>query len=165
MSNLTLVVIPGPGARTVNLSEGMTVQNLVDNESLRGRDIIVNGQALSPSDYSTTVLSQGMEIFATASVKGNNDSVTLVIIPGPGARTVVIRDGATVSDLVSTQNLQGRDIIINGQAVAPSTFDTTTLTPNDEVFATASVKGNVKNGPSTTGRPSGSGRGNNPPRK
>lgn len=78
MSNLTLVVIPGPGARTVNLSEGMTVQNLVDNESLRGRDIIVNGQALSPSDYSTTVLSQGMEIFATASVKGNNDSVTLL---------------------------------------------------------------------------------------
>lgn len=145
MSNLTLVVIPGPGARTVSLSEGMTVQTLVDNEGLSGRDIIVNGQAVSRSDYSTTVLSQGMEVFATASVKGNNDSVTLVIIPGPGARTVVIRDGATVSDLVSTQNLQGRDIIINGQAVAPSAFATTTLTPNDEVFATASVKGNVRN--------------------
>jgi sulfur carrier protein ThiS len=145
MSNLTLVVIPGPGARTVPLSEGMTVQTLVDNEGLSGRDIIVNGQAVSRSDYSTTVLSQGMEVFATASVKGNNDSVTLVIIPGPGARTVVIRDGATVSDLVSTQNLQGRDIIINGQAVAPSAFATTILTPNDEVFATASVKGNVRN--------------------
>ena len=53
---------------------------------------------------------------------------------------------------------------MNGEGVASSNYSTFPLSQGVEVFATASVKGNVKNGPSQTGRPSGGGRGNNPPR-
>jgi sulfur carrier protein ThiS len=70
------------------------------------------------------------------------NTFTLVIIPGPGARSVTLAEDATVSDLISAQNLTGRDIIINGQSVSSSTYGTTTIPANAEVFATASVKGN-----------------------
>ncbi len=71
MSNITLIVIPGPGARNVNIQNDMTVEQLVVQENLHGRDIIVNGQGVLPLNYSTTTLTNGMEIFATGSVKGN----------------------------------------------------------------------------------------------
>jgi len=91
-------------------------------------------------------------------------TITLVVIPGPGARTVTITDNMTVEQLVIQENLHGRDIIVDGVGIAPNTFPTTPVASGSEVFATGSVKGNMKNGPSTTGRPSGGGRGNNPPR-
>lgn len=91
-------------------------------------------------------------------------NVTLIVIPGPGARSVNIQDNMTVEQLVVQENLHGRDIILNGQGVLPANYATTLLSQGMEIFATGSVKGNVKNGPSTTGRPSGGGRGNNPPR-
>ena len=71
MSTITLIVIPGPGARTVTLPQGATVTDLVQRESLFGRDIIINGVSVLPTNYSTTVIESNMEIFATASVKGN----------------------------------------------------------------------------------------------
>jgi sulfur carrier protein ThiS len=74
MSNITLIVIPGPGARSVSITEGMTVSDLVSQESLHGRDIIVNGSGVPVSEYNQTSLSSGMEIFATGSVKGNSKS-------------------------------------------------------------------------------------------
>jgi sulfur carrier protein ThiS len=70
------------------------------------------------------------------------NTFTLVVIPGPGARSVTLANDATVSDLISAQNLTGRDIIINGQSVPTSTHSSTTIPTNAEVFATASVKGN-----------------------
>lgn len=72
MSNITLIVIPGPGARAVNIQDNMTVEQLVVQENLHGRDIILNGTGVMPQDYSTTTLTQGMEVFATGSVKGNS---------------------------------------------------------------------------------------------
>jgi hypothetical protein len=101
-------------------------------------------------------------------------SLTLIVIPGPGARTVEIANSATVADLVCQENLHGRDIIINGQGIRPTDWEATTVLANAEVFATGSVKGNAKGGgskgggrpanaPSGTGRPSGGGRGNNAP--
>jgi hypothetical protein len=71
MSSVTLIVIPGPGARSVNISNQMTVEQLIVQENIHGRDVIINGQGILPANYSTTVLLQGMEIFATGSVKGN----------------------------------------------------------------------------------------------
>lgn len=71
-------------------------------------------------------------------------TITLVVIPGPGARTVNITDGMTVEQLVIQENLHGRDIIINGAGVAPNTFPTTSITSGSEIFATGSVKGNMK---------------------
>jgi hypothetical protein len=71
MSTITLIVIPGPGARTVNLSDNATVADLVAQENLHGRDIIINGEGISPSTWSTTNVPASSEVFATGSVKGN----------------------------------------------------------------------------------------------
>lgn len=97
-------------------------------------------------------------------------TITLVVIPGPGARTVTIQQDTTVETLVVSESLHGREIIINGQGISPSAYATTTIASGSEIFATGSVKGNAKGGggrpanaPSGTGRPSGGGRGNNAP--
>ena len=71
MSTITLIVVPGPGARTVEITPNMTLETLIVQESLHGRDIIVNGQGVQPSSYSQTMVVSGTEIFATGSVKGN----------------------------------------------------------------------------------------------
>lgn len=71
MSTITLIVIPGPGARTVNLTPGMTVEQLVVQQNLHGRDIIIDGVGITPTSFSSTTLSPNSEIFATGSVKGN----------------------------------------------------------------------------------------------
>ena len=96
-------------------------------------------------------------------------TLTLVVIPGPGARTVNFNDGMTIEQLLVQENLHGRDIIVNGTGIQPNSFSTTPLVASSEIFATGSVKGNGKgspsNAPSTTGRPSGGGRGNNAPSK
>ena len=140
--NTTLIVIPGPGARNIQLAEGTTVEQLITQENLHGRDIIIDGVGIAPANYQTTVLTANSEIFATGSVKGNTDSITLIVIPGPGARNLNITNGMTVEQLVTQENLHGRDIIINGVGVAPANYQTTVLTANSEVFATGSVKGN-----------------------
>ncbi len=97
------------------------------------------------------------------------NTVTLIIIPGAGARSLTIQQNTKVSDLVAANNLHGRDIIINGMGITPSTYGSTLIPEGAEIFATGSVKGNGKNspvnGPSQTGRPSGGGRGNNPSKK
>ena len=95
--------------------------------------------------------------------------ITLIVIPGPGARTITLNSSTTVEQLVTQENLHGRDIIIDGVGVSPANYQTTTISANSEIFATGSVKGNggngrPANGPSKTGRPSGGGRGNNAPR-
>ena len=71
MSTITLIVIPGPGARSVNITENMSVAQLVAQEALHGRDIILNGSGIQPNSYNDTLLTSGMEVFATGSVKGN----------------------------------------------------------------------------------------------
>lgn len=71
MSSITLVVVPGPGARTVTITDGMTFEQLIVQENLHGREIIVNGQGLQPTSYSTTTVPTNSEVFATGSVKGN----------------------------------------------------------------------------------------------
>ena len=68
---ITLIVIPGPGARTVNLDASATVSQLVCSENLHGRDIIINGVGISPTEYENTIVPASAEVFATGSVKGN----------------------------------------------------------------------------------------------
>ena len=143
MQNLTLVVIPGPGARSVQVQPGATISDLVCQESLHGRDIIVNGQGVPANLWDSTTIASNSEIFATGSVKGNTtQTVTLVVIPGPGARSVSISSNATLSELVCQESLHGRDIIVNGQGVPSNMWDQTLVVPNSEIFATGSVKGN-----------------------
>ena len=72
MAEATLVTIPGPGAKKINIPHGSyTVQNLIDDEGLSNRDIIINGQAVMPQQYSSVTIPENSEVFATASVKGN----------------------------------------------------------------------------------------------
>ena len=142
MNNVTLVVIPGPGARTSQINDNATVSDLVCQEGLHGRDIIVNGQGVPANLWSETVIPANAEVFATGSVKGNNDNITLVVIPGPGARSVELEPGMTVSDLVCRENLHGRDIIVNGQGVPANSWNDFVIPVNAELFATGSVKGN-----------------------
>ena len=99
MTNVTLIVIPGPGARSIQIQDNATVSNLVCQENLHGRDIIINGQGVPPNSWETTVVPANAEVFATGSVKGNNSQATLVVIPGPGARTVELDPEMTVADL------------------------------------------------------------------
>lgn len=71
MSTVTLIVIPGPGARSVSITTNMTVAELVCQESLHGRDIIINGQGVQPGNWDDHPVPANAEIFATGSVKGN----------------------------------------------------------------------------------------------
>ena len=71
MVNLTLIVVPGPGTRSVHLNENATVADLINQETLHGRDIIIDGVGVTPAQYATTVIPANSEVFATGSVKGN----------------------------------------------------------------------------------------------
>jgi len=125
---LNLVVVPGTGCRQVTAESCQNVADFVSANNLHGRDIIINGTGIRPQDYNTTLMAGAMEVFATGSVKGNVErSVTLVVVPGPGARQVTIDDTMTVASLVASQNLHGRDIIINGVGISPSDFSTLNL--------------------------------------
>lgn len=69
--------------------------------------------------------------------------VTLVIVPGRGARRYPLNEGATLSDLseVSEHPFEGRNIVVNGKSVPQSQWDTFQLSAGNEVFSTKAVKG------------------------
>ena len=71
MKNINLIVIPGSGARPVSLNQNATVADLVSQENLHGRDIIINGSGVPGTSYSETLIPDNAEVFATGSVKGN----------------------------------------------------------------------------------------------
>ncbi len=142
MQNLTLIVIPGPGARSLSVTPNTTVEQLITQQNLHGRDIIINGTGVQPADFQTTVIPANAEVFATGSVKGNSSSATLVVIPGPGARSVSLTPNMTISQLVCRENLHGRDLIVNGTGIQPAQWEQYVIPANAEVFATGSVKGN-----------------------
>lgn len=71
--NITLIVIPGPGARQLSVGQNTTVAQLVCQENLHGRDIIINGSGIPASQWEATVIPSNSEVFATGSVKGNNE--------------------------------------------------------------------------------------------
>lgn len=74
MTNITLIVIPGSGARQLSLNSDVTVAQLVCQENLHGRDIIINGSGVPVNQWETTVIPTNAEVFATGSVKGNINS-------------------------------------------------------------------------------------------
>lgn len=71
MRQVTLVIVPGTGAKTIQVEDTMTVSELVTRESLFGRDIIINGVGVQPTQFNTQTLAGAVEVFATGSVKGN----------------------------------------------------------------------------------------------
>ncbi len=69
-------------------------------------------------------------------------SIVLVRVPGPGATTVDVEDTMTVAEFAARENLNGRNIVLDGAGLAPDQWSSTTLAGIREVFATGSVKGN-----------------------
>ncbi len=80
MSNATLIIIPGPGARSIQLDPNMTIAELVCRENLHGRDIIINGAGVPSAQFETTTIPVNAEIFATGSVKGNSLNFTMRLL-------------------------------------------------------------------------------------
>lgn len=66
--------------------------------------------------------------------------ISLLILPGSGQRDVTLPVGSTIRSLVTAQNLQGRQIVVNGETVPEASFGRA-LVSGDEVAALASVKG------------------------
>lgn len=80
MSNATLIIIPGPGARSIQLDSNMTIAQLVCRENLHGRDIIINGTGVPAAQFETQIIPNDAEVFATGSVKGNSLNFTMRLL-------------------------------------------------------------------------------------
>ena len=70
--------------------------------------------------------------------------VNLIRVPGTGLDVVSVNDGWSVQKFVEENQLHGRDIVINGRGIPASEWNNTQLYGAEEIFATASVKGNKK---------------------
>jgi len=68
--------------------------------------------------------------------------ISLILLPGTGQRDVTLPTGATLSDLVAQEDLGGRQIVLNGEAIPASAFGSTTLASGQEVGAIGASKGN-----------------------
>ena len=71
MRYVTLVLVPGPGASSVEVAEGMTLSQFAADHGLNGRQLIVDGEGVAPDNWSNVTLDGATEIFATGAVKGN----------------------------------------------------------------------------------------------
>tara|TARA_Y100001970_G_C14242691_1_gene865890 strand:+ start:1624 stop:1851 length:228 start_codon:yes stop_codon:yes gene_type:complete len=72
----------------------------------------------------------------------NTRFITVVMVPGEGARTLEVATNAVVSDVVRELNAFDRAVIVDGEAVAQSSWNSTSLEGATEVFLTGAVKGN-----------------------
>lgn len=69
-------------------------------------------------------------------------TISLVLVPGPGHRTVQVAAGTTLAQFAADHNLNSRQLIVDGEGVPASQWGSVTLDGATEVFATGSVKGN-----------------------
>lgn len=69
-------------------------------------------------------------------------NITLTVIPGNGERSISVGQGTTLSDLVATEELQGRVITVDGSQVEAGHFSAVALRDGMSIYATQSVKGN-----------------------
>lgn len=67
---ITLIVIPGSGAKTLTYPAGTSLETLVSQYNLQDRNIVVDGTGVAKSDYASFTLRDSMEVFATSAVKG-----------------------------------------------------------------------------------------------
>jgi len=70
MRTIPLMVTPGAGLRRIAINDEMTVAELVSQEGLFGRSIILDGEGVLPDNYTTTTLDGVVEVWATGAVKG-----------------------------------------------------------------------------------------------
>lgn len=66
---VSLIVLPGAGQRDVQLRDGATIADLVRQESLTGRQIVLNGNTVDAGSFGRALRS-GDEVAALSAVKG-----------------------------------------------------------------------------------------------
>ena len=71
MRYITLVIVPGPGQKSVEISDSTTLAQFAADHTLNGRNLIIDGRGVPTEEWSSTTLSGVTEVFATGSVKGN----------------------------------------------------------------------------------------------
>lgn len=71
MRYITLVIVPGTGQQSVEVSDDMTLAQFAANFALNGRNLIIDGRGVPADEWATTTLAGATEIFATGAVKGN----------------------------------------------------------------------------------------------
>jgi len=71
MRYITLVIVPGPGQKSVEVSDDTTLAQFAADHALNGRNLIIDGRGIPTEEWSSTTLSGVTEVFATGSVKGN----------------------------------------------------------------------------------------------
>ncbi len=72
MIHISLVVLPGTGQRVVQLPTNATLETLVEQESLQGRQLCINGQIVPRTAWSNIVLKSRCEVAALQGSKGNS---------------------------------------------------------------------------------------------
>ena len=68
---ITLVLVPGTGAQSVEVQPGTTLAAFAATHSWNGRQLIVDGEGVPADQWSSVTLDGAVEVFATANVKGN----------------------------------------------------------------------------------------------
>jgi sulfur carrier protein ThiS len=71
MRYITLVIIPGDGASSVQVADDTTLAQFAANHGLNGRQLIVDGEGVPATQWGAVTLDGATEIFATGAVKGN----------------------------------------------------------------------------------------------
>ena len=69
-------------------------------------------------------------------------SISLVLVPGPGLQHETVALGSTLAQFAADKGLNGRQLIVDGENVAPGDWSNVTLDEASEVFAVTSLKGN-----------------------
>jgi sulfur carrier protein ThiS len=71
--HISLVILPGNGRNTVEVTRGSTLQELLESRGLTDRQVIVNGSTVERSAWSTFTFSgEGrVEVVCTTASKGN----------------------------------------------------------------------------------------------
>ena len=67
--------------------------------------------------------------------------ITLILLPGAGRTVVNVPEGTTVAQLVASQGLQNRQIVVEGSTVETRDYATTTLQSGWDVAALGNSKG------------------------
>lgn len=67
---LTVVISPGPGRKRYEVDFGITIAQLVAGMNLFDRQIIIDGETISPEQYNDILVDDAIEIWASGHTKG-----------------------------------------------------------------------------------------------
>jgi len=69
--NVKILMLPGSGLTRVTVTPGSTLADVAAAHKLQNRNLILNGVEVAPANWASTLVSDGCEIAAVMSTKGN----------------------------------------------------------------------------------------------